>query len=340
MLIRAMSAMMERMGPMTIHHVGTTPSGQGQALVDRVYEQMRRDFFVASPFMLHAGVPELLAGTWSLVRETLFSGQLLRSEKENIAEAVSAANACPFCVGAHHAAVVAAGGPMEAIQTWAKATHRADDPALVSPPFTSHRAEYVGTVVAFHYLNRMVSVFLDSKMMPTPSFMDVVTAAMAKTMMGGMIEKGKRNQPGDSLPLLPDHDRALAWQPPWAEEEPHIAGALAGWSALTEGAARKHLDEALLANVAPVFDAWTGGPLPAEGLGPLRPTVAPEHQPIVDLALLTVMAPHKVDDARTEAAMKAGLSETQVLSWVAWAAQRAARRVGTWTFAALPSSLA
>ena len=117
MLISAMSAMMERMGPGSVHVLSTrAPRGKPRRMARRVYRQMRRDFMVASPFMLHASVPPLLAGAWAVVRETLFTGEVARGDKEIVAWAVSEANQCPFCVGAHHAAVRAARAEDEALQ--------------------------------------------------------------------------------------------------------------------------------------------------------------------------------------------------------------------------------
>ena len=337
MLVSAMGAMMEGVvGPMGINHVSSKPPAGGRKLTRTVFRQMRRDFFVASPFVLHAGVPELLAGTWSLVRETLFTGEVPRGQKEVVAWAVSKANQCPFCVGAHHAAVIAAKAEEEDLQAWAEATGWARDPGLAHRPFLGNEAEFFGTVVAFHYLNRMVSVFLDEKMMPTPSFMDGIANAMARIMMGGMIRKGKKNNPGDSLAILPEWDESLAWRPDWAADSESISGALAGWSAILEGAAREHLDAALIEALSPVFDRWQGGD---PGLGDawledLRPEVAESLEPMADIALLTVMAPYMVDESRVNAVLDKGATKQQLLVVVAWAASRAARRAGEWSAAA------
>ena len=337
MLISAMSAMMERMGPASVHHLSTRP-GKPRKLARQVYRQMRGDFFVASPFMLHASVPPLLAATWSVVRETLFTGDVPRADKEIVAWAVSKANECPFCVGAHYAAVAAAQVENEAIQTWAEATSWANDPALQDRPFgQAEQAEYLGTTVAFHYLNRMVSVFLDDKMMPTPNFMDGMANFMAKIMMGGMIRKGQRNEPGRSLSILPEYDESLAWRPAWATEAEHIAGALAAWSAINEQTARELLDMQLIEGLTPVFQAWTGGNEGKLGTGWLdnvRPELPEELREAADLALLTAMAPYMVDRDRVKSVIKGGMSREQVLTLVAWSAHYAARRAGEWAAAA------
>ena len=332
-MISAMGAMMERMGPMSVHHVSTRPPSETRNLADEVYAQMRRDFFVASPFQLHASEPALLAAAWSLVRETLMCGEVPRGEKEVIAWAISAANQCPFCVGAHHAAVKAAEVRNDALQAWAKSTARSFETTLGTPPFDHHPAEYLGTVVAFHYLNRMVSVFLDKKLMPTPDFMDGAANAMAKVMMGGMIDKGRHNRPGESLELIPVTDASLAWRPAWAESSSHVAAALSGWSAVCEAKAIEYVDPSVIEVVRTVVDDWDGTP-PALTAPVLDAEVPEPQRALAELALLTAIAPHRVNEDKVLAVGDQGASDHTVLAATAWAAQRAARRVGDWTASA------
>ena len=332
MLINAMSAMMEQMGPMTVHHVSTKAPVDKRPLLDRVLKQMRREFFVASPFLLHASVPESMAAAWVVIRETLMCGDAPRGRKEVVASGVSKANECPFCVDAHQAAVNASQTKDAAMATWAEATNRADHPALANPPFDHHAAEYFGTAVAFHYLNRMVSVFLDKKMMPVPNFMDGSANFMARIMMGGMIRRGAQNRPGDSLDLLPDVDRTREWRPAWAAGASHVSDALAGWSAVNEHLARSQLDTTLIDGLANALDAWSGGESFTDSawMEQWNPSVEPAQAPIAELALMSAMAPYRVTQATVDAAMKAGLSKPQVLLLVAWSAHRAARRAGEW----------
>ena len=99
---------------------------------------------------------------------------------------------------------------------------RPDSPGLHQPPFDSeYKAEYLGTTVAFNYLNRVVSVFLGDSMMPTPEIMAPVTDRMATTMMAAMIVK--RNVPGEGVALVPTlHRHARRGGPRWAEGTRHM----------------------------------------------------------------------------------------------------------------------
>lgn len=335
-VINAMSAMMEHVGTFSVHHVSTTPPKDKKILADQVLQQMRQDFFVASPFTLHASVPEALAAAWVLIRETLMCGEAPRGLKEIVASGVSKANQCPFCVGAHVAAVVASQTSDERLREWAEATGQANHPALISQPFDKYHAEYLGTVVGFSYLNRMVSVFLDDKLMPIPNALDGTANFMARIMMGGMIRKGSQNQPGQALHLLPEVPREDAWRPTWAVDSPTIADALSGWSAVNEYLAKEYLPPEVITNVEPIIEKWDGSEsyVDINWLSKNPPIVTESHRAAVELALLTVVAPYRITDTTVKDVLKSEWTKEQVLVLVAWAAQRAARRVGDWTAAA------
>ena len=53
----------------------------------------------------------------------------------------------------------------------------------------------------------------------------------------------------------------------------------------------------------------------------------------VKLALLTIMAPHSVEDSDVNAVLNTGWSQENVLALVAWSALQAAKRCATWTAA-------
>ncbi len=334
MLISVMSRMMESMAPSSINVVSPPRPREADGLADRVYDQMRREFFVAGPFVLHGEVPELLAAAWMVVRETLFVGEADRGEKEAIAVAVSEANRCPFCVDAHTAALKAAQseGRVEELSRWAAASGQEGHPELTPAPLDEHRAEMLGTLVAFHYLNRMVSAFLDEKMMPMPDAMNGATASMAKVMMGGMIRKSMANVPGASLELLDGVDPTLAWQPTWAAGTPHVAAALTRWSSAIETEAAARLSPELLHAVGDGIETWTdvaADPTPI--LGRVDEQVPDSLEAAGRAGTLAAIAPYRLTRADLDASHGEGLGTDDLLTLVSWASQRAARRVGEWT---------
>ena len=335
MLLSTMSKMMEAMAPSSVNGLEPEKPARTDGLAESVYDQMRQEFFVAGPFVLHGEVPPLLAGAWALVRETLFCGHADRGRKEIIASAVSEANSCPFCVDAHGAAVAASGASDAALAAWARATgEQAAIAELGAQPvaeFAEHRAEYLGTVTAFHYLNRMVSVFLDEKMMPMPDALNGVTQAMAKVMMGGMITKAEHLEPGRSVPALAGYDHALAWKPSWAASSPNIADALAGWSATAEAEAQHRFDAAILTSVGDRIGVWTGGAtIDGPDLDSYLSGLDDGHRHSAELAVLTCEAAHRITPRQVEAVTNSHGREG-ALALVAWAASRAAQRCAEWT---------
>ena len=64
--------------------------------VRRIYDEISYDYVLGAPFTLHASNPKIMAGMWSLVRESLIvKGKVKRITKEAIAGGVSISNQCP-----------------------------------------------------------------------------------------------------------------------------------------------------------------------------------------------------------------------------------------------------
>lgn len=144
-----------------------------------VYRQLRQEFLGPVPaFQALSPVPAVLLATWGLLREALLAGDTSRVEREVVAVAVSRANRCRFCVDAHvtllHglgepelAETVARGdAPREpgyaALVDWAEASRTPRAAAWTS----TYGPEVTGTLLAFHFLNRIVSALLTPDLLP------------------------------------------------------------------------------------------------------------------------------------------------------------------------------
>jgi hypothetical protein len=89
-----------------IKYVKPTEIATAQGLTAQVYAQIKGEMgIVPEPFTLHSPVPEILAGTWGIFRETMLTGHVRRPIKEAVAAAVSESNRCPWCACACQAAV-------------------------------------------------------------------------------------------------------------------------------------------------------------------------------------------------------------------------------------------
>jgi AhpD family alkylhydroperoxidase len=178
-----------------------------------VYRQLRDEFLGPVPtFQVLSAVPEVQAATWALMREALLAGSVSRVERELVASAVSRANRCRFCVDAHvmllhalgeHALAetVAQGGTppdrrQAALVRWAEASRRPAGSGWTSP----YGPELTGTLLAFHFINRIVSALLDPDLLPGGLQRSPVVRSVGGRLYGKTAREPK--EPGRSLPLL------------------------------------------------------------------------------------------------------------------------------------------
>jgi hypothetical protein len=72
-----------------VKYVEIVPPEDATGLVAAVYEQIARNKQVLPPAVLHSSAPELLAGAWCMLRETLLVGEVPRLRAEILGTAVT-----------------------------------------------------------------------------------------------------------------------------------------------------------------------------------------------------------------------------------------------------------
>ena len=332
-----------------IKYIQLVTAAEANGLTAQVYPQIKHDFgALVEPFTLHSPAPQLLAGVWVATRETLLVGNVSRKIKEAVAATVSRLNQCPYCVDAHtmmlhataaHNAAAAISHKrddqihdpaLRVIIAWAAATRSPGDPILLAPPFLEREApEIVGTTVVFHYINRMVDVFLSET--PLPSNRGWLKRAF-KRIAGWYFSRAVRRpkQAGASLALLPAAE--LPTDLCWAAASPTISDAFARWAAVVEEAGQEALPADVRALVRERVEAWNG-----ESTGLSRGWVEEAivdldeaDQPAARLALLTALAWYQVDKGVIEAFRTQQPGDDKLIGATAWASFTAAQRVGTW----------
>ncbi|MBY8870809.1 carboxymuconolactone decarboxylase family protein [Micromonospora sp. PLK6-60] len=193
-----------------------------------VYRQLRDEFLGPVPtFQALSVVPEVQAAAWALLREALLAGDASRVERELVASAVSRANRCRFCLDAHvmllHALgehqlaeVVAQGGTPSAprhaeLVAWAEASRSPRAVGWSSP----YRPEITGTLLAFHFINRIVSALLDPDLLPG----GLQRSPVVRSVGGRLYARAAREpkEPGRGLALL---DAGPVPAPDWAGDSP------------------------------------------------------------------------------------------------------------------------
>jgi AhpD family alkylhydroperoxidase len=198
-------------------------------LTAQVYGQLREEFLGPVPtFQALSAVPELLAATWVLMREALLAGDTSRIDRELIASAVSRANRCRFCVDAHVMLLHALGE-----HTLAETIARGEKPrdlrlaelvywaeASRSPRAGRWNSRYgpeaTGTLLAFHFINRIVSALLDPDLLPAGLQRSAVVRSAGGRLFGKTAREPKR--PGRGLALIGEPVEAVP--PAWAAGSP------------------------------------------------------------------------------------------------------------------------
>jgi AhpD family alkylhydroperoxidase len=339
--------------------------GTGSKLAQASYAQMLADFLPVPLLTLHAPVPELMAGAWSILRESLLASHSpkaeVRTRKEVVAATVSKGNECPFCVDAHtfilHAAAehevanailrgddAAIRDPeLRGLAQWVRAVSTAEGAGEAAPPFAQGEdpallAEIIGTAVTFHYINRMVNIFLGETLLPLPVAMKGVTGRWLAPSTGKRFVQHALAQ-GKSLALVPAAE--LPADLAWAGANPVVAAAFAGFAAIVEQAGESYLSANVRALVTAHVQAWQGEPmgLSRRWVEEVVAEVDAEERAAARLTLLTALASYQVDAGVVESFQSQYPTDAQLLGATAWASFAAARRAGTWIAAPLLNRL-
>ncbi|MEV4655923.1 carboxymuconolactone decarboxylase family protein [Micromonospora sp. NPDC049301] len=209
---------------MTYRFFTPAKASAATGLTAEVYRQLSDEFLGPLPtFQALSAVPEVLAATWALMREALLAGDTSRVDRELVASAVSRANRCRFCLDAHvmllhalgeHAlaeAIARGGTPPEPTRAelvrWAEASRSPGTAGWTSP----YGPEITGTLLAFHFINRIVSALLDPDLLPG----GLQRSPLVRSVGGRLYSRTAREskEPGGSLALL---DVGTTAPPAWA----------------------------------------------------------------------------------------------------------------------------
>lgn len=320
-----------RAGATHLRHLSPVPMAAATGLVAVVYREIERNFgMLAPPLALHAAAPATLAATWTLLRETLLvPGLLGRAAKEAMAAAVSAANRCPYCVDVHGATLTgllrqrtAAATPrIGALAEWA-----GSDQAGEPPCGSAESPEAIGLVVTFHYINRMVNIFLSGSPLPPLPEPALAPVRWVAARILGRLARALPPASASSA-LLPE--APLPADLVWTTGRPEIAAAFARACGAIDDAGLRSVPEAVRRLVTGRLAAgdrpgWGSGSWLAEAV---RPLAGPD-RPAGRLALLAATGSYLVTDAMVTDFRDQGHSEQALVELTSWASMAAARDVG------------
>ena len=332
-----------------IKYVHPVKPASAKGLVAGVYAQVERDFGrVVEPFQLHSPLPKLLAGTWMVCRETELVGFVPRATKEVVAATVSQLNQCPYCVDAHTIMLSAAGEGHTAsaigkaryeeisdeklfmIIQWALANTSPRSELLRWPPFSKQEApEIIGTAVFYHYMNRMANALLGETPLPiSQSWLKGPMKSIASQTFSNAIKRSKTV--GDSLDFLPKAD--LPNDLRWTKPSVNVAQAYACFAAAVDEAGEQALSLEVRAHVEEELSQWAGktSELSLAWAEDAISRFDEATESAARLALLTALAPNRIDEGVVLAFRKHFPEDEKLLGALAWASFAAAKKIGTW----------
>jgi len=346
------NAIVDDMTPKQVRHVTPILANKAKGQTKKIYEQIRKDFQLVPPLTLFSPSDELLAGVWSIWRESQFAvGKVDRSITETIAATVSRLNTCPYCVDAHSGMLHALSehtlisalyqnknemiedDKLRNIVEWSQATLNPDAEIISSPPFRYEEApEIIGTAIVYHFINRMANIFLEPSPLPVPNNW-TRTKKMALRIFGATVAKRivkRRPKPGESLQFT--QQTTLSPDLAWAENNNNIAAAFAAFSTIIDKAGQTVLTDTGRKLIQQYIQSWRGEDmgLSKVWVNDILKQMVDEDRAAGELALLTALAPHQVSENTIRNFQSRHSSDGVLLNITAWASFSAAKRIGEW----------
>ncbi len=296
---------------------------------------------VPPPISIHKIDNDLFAASWACLRETLLVGQVPRYFKEAVATGAAEANKCPYCIGAHsmmfdifkpktnppsHPGKASNIMDTEALSNWASSCYLPENSRPVQPFPKTFQAEIIGTAVFFHYLTRMVSIYLGDSIIPKKLEWSVPIMMPLMRLLMGLNDK-RRKKPGTSrLPNIPSNKG-----PEWADQD-NVKAAFSQFQHITENKISTILDKPMIEFINTYLSSWERlADTPGAGWVNRYIDDCPEMSLLkkqqARYMLMTIGSPYMILDDHKEFLMKKmGLSD--LLAMTAWVALKAALRTG------------
>ena len=296
---------------------------------------------IPPPISMHKVDRELFAANWACLRETLVVGKVPRYFKEAVASGTSEANRCPYCVGAHSMMFdiykptakkpsvvddIFRSWDSEMFKLWARSCYlQHSDQSL--PPFPiEFQSELVGTAVYFHYLTRMVTIYLGDSFVPKP-LQGVVPLMMPFMRLCMGLNDKRPKKPGTSkLRNVP-----MTGGPDWANQD-NVRIAFSQFQTVTDTKITKILSPSMMDFVNTFLSKWQGLDT---GLSANWVKLYLEELSTVDgverqqarYMLLAIGSPYMIVDEEKKSLRKT-MGDSDLFIMTAWVSLRAALRTG------------
>lgn len=346
------NAIVDDMTPKQVRYITPILPRNVEGRTKEIYKQIRKDFQLVPPLTLFSPSEELLAGVWSIWRESQFAvGKVDRLITEMIASTVSKLNTCPYCVDAHSGMIHALSehqvvsalyqnknemikdNKLRKIVEWSQATRNPDAKIILSPPFSRKEApEIIGTAIVYHFINRMANIFLEPSPLPVPKNWTRIKKT-ALIIFGATVAKRivkRKPKSGESLQFI--HYADLQPDLTWAKDDADIAAAFSSFSMIIDNLKLTGLTDTGRSLIQQSIQSWRGEDmgLSSAWVNDILEQMVDEDKIAGELALLTALAPHQVSKNIISNFQSRYSDDVALLNITAWASFTSAKRIGEW----------
>jgi len=325
---------------MAIKYIKSIKPGQAKGDVKEVYTQLKEEMGdVVEPISMHAIIPELLGAVWGILRETLVVDDIVdRTTKEAVGASVSSSNECPYCVDAHTIMIIGLQDKDVADAIVKKDLSLIKDEKvrqivdwsfksseINNPPFDAKQsAEIIGTAVFFHYLNRMVTIFLGPTILPLNiSFLKGTMKKMAAMMFAGVLKKEKEK--GNNVGAYKDVPDLY-----WAKHNDRVNYVFTYMHHVLTELAKKYVPEEVQVFLKDQIVNWDGSELTnTKDLDKIVSVISKKNQILTKMLYLTAFSPHRIQDYHFEEfnLFYKGQNEA-ILATLSWASFMTSAKIG------------
>jgi len=331
---------------MGISYIKSIKPSKAEGKVKEVYSQLKSEMGdVVEPIALHAINPDLLEGIWRILREIVVVEDVVdRKVKEAVGASVSESNHCPYCVDAHTIMIIGLQDKLVAeaivkkdlnmiedddlrkIVEWSFNTKKFDSIDVDNPPFSKDKApEIIGTAVFFHYLNRMVTVFLGDTILPINiGFLKGMMKSMAGKMFAGVLNaKKEAGKIDDGFASVDDLY--------WAKTNSRVENAFLQFYHSLDTLSREYIPGEVRDFMEDQVAKWDGSDITnIKDSEETIMAISSGNRSLAKILYLTAFAPHRIQSSHFEA-LEVGSVENdeRILVSLSWASLITALKIGS-----------
>lgn len=352
-MLKTINAKMLEQNAHAVNYIKVRGLKDATGKIKDINHQINRDFGLAGPFTITTPSARVHAVRWAMARECLVvENEVSRVTKEIVAAAIAQINQCPYCEDVHGASIASAGdnktaesiingtwknGEDERVKSiieWSLNTRNPDADIIRNPPFSKKEApEIIGTALAFHSTNRLVSIFLDETPMPgilgNDLFRKTALTIASKTLFKSMISK--KASSGDATQFIkgyPQNENEYSWH----SHIPSFSVAISAQNQLLQSLEDELVPFATAQIFKEAINNWSGEemPLGRAWLKAHLDKLDTKEHPVAQLLFLAAFAPYTITGKEIEEFRRIRPSDKELIEVCFGSIQKLTNKISEW----------